>query len=85
VIGADDLPSLAGRVEIQTADGATLAGEIIPTDETYGWDWDGVLANVERMEPEMRVGRAALDELTDAVRRVTELESVAPLVRPTVG
>jgi hypothetical protein len=32
----------------------------------------------------MRVDRAALDELADAVRRVTELESVAPLLRPTV-
>jgi len=85
VLGDEALPPLAARVEIDLARGGTLAGELVPTAETYGWDWDGVLANVERMEPEMRVGRAALDELTDAVRRVTELESVAPLVRPTVG
>jgi 2-methylcitrate dehydratase PrpD len=85
VLGDEALPPLAARVEIDLAGGDTLAGELVPTAETYGWDWDGVLANVARMEPEMRVGRAALDELADAVRRVSELESVEPLVRPTVG
>jgi 2-methylcitrate dehydratase PrpD len=84
VIGADDLPSLAGRVEIQTTDGATLAGEIVPTDETYGWNWDGVLRNVARMEPEMAVDRDALDELAQVVRALSDLDSVAPLVAPTI-
>jgi 2-methylcitrate dehydratase PrpD len=85
VLGAEDLPSLAGRVEIETADGATLAGELVPTDETYGWNWDGVLRNVARMEPEMAVDREALDELAQAVRALSELDSVAPLVAPTIA
>jgi 2-methylcitrate dehydratase PrpD len=85
VLGADDLPSLAGRVEIETRAGATLAGELVPTAETYGWDWKGVLRNVERMQPEMAVDREALDELQQAVRELSELESVAPLVAPTIA
>jgi 2-methylcitrate dehydratase PrpD len=85
VLGADDLPALAGRVEIETGAGATLAGELVPTAETYGWDWNGVLRNVERMEPEMAVDREALDELQQAVRELSELDSVAPLVAPTIA
>jgi hypothetical protein len=84
VLAAEDMPALGGRVEIDTEDGRTLAGELRPTPETYGWDWDGVLENVRRMEPEMAVGRAQLDELEHAVRDVSELDSVAPLVRATV-
>lgn len=84
VLAAEDMPALGGRVEIDTEDGRTLAGELRPTPETYGWDWDGVLENVRRMEPEMAVGRAELDALEQAVRDVSELESVAPLVRATV-
>jgi 2-methylcitrate dehydratase PrpD len=85
VLGADDLPSLAGRVEIETSDGATVAGELVPTVETYGWDWKGVLRNVARMEPEMAVDREALDELQQVVRDLSELDSVAPLVAPTIA
>ena len=85
VLGADDLPSLAGRVEIETGAGATLAGELVPTAETYGWDWKGVLRNVERMEPEIAVDRAGLDRLEQAVASITELDSVEALVRGTVA
>jgi 2-methylcitrate dehydratase PrpD len=85
VLGDEDLPNLAGRVEIDLEDGRTVADELRPTLETYGWDWDGVLDNVRRMEPEMAVGRDALDALAAAVRDVSELDSVAPLVRATVG
>jgi hypothetical protein len=85
VLGADDLPALAGRLEIETGDGATLAGELVPTAETYGWDWEGVLRNVARMEPEMAVDRDALDELQQVVRELSELDSVAPVVAPTIA
>lgn len=44
-----------------------------------------MLRNVERMEPEMAVDREALDELQQAVRELSELESVAPLVAPTIA
>lgn len=84
VLGDDRLPSLSGRVEID-ARGRTLVGELIPDDATYGWDWEGVRANVLRMEPEIAAGREQLDELERAVRDVMALGSVAPLVRGTVA
>ena len=57
----------------------------MPTAETYGWDWDGVRANLARMEPEIAVDRAGLDRLEQAVAGITELDSVEPLVRGTVA
>jgi len=85
VLPDDRLPNLGARVELTTAQGQTLAGELVPTAETYGWDWDGVRANLARMEPEIAVGRAALDRLEQAVASIEELESVEPLVRGTVA
>ncbi|MCW2954957.1 MAG: MmgE/PrpD family protein [Conexibacter sp.] len=84
VLPDERLPSLGGRVELETAGGATLAGELIPDAGTYGWDWEGVRANVVRMEPEMAVSRAQLDRLEAAVRELAELDSVAPLLLETV-
>jgi 2-methylcitrate dehydratase PrpD len=84
VIGDDELPSLSGRVEVD-ARGTTFTGELVPDEATYGWDWEGVRANIARMEPEMAAGRAQLDELESTVRDVLALGSVAPLVRGTVA
>jgi 2-methylcitrate dehydratase PrpD len=85
VLGDERLPNLGARVEVTTAQGETLAGELVPTAETYGWDWDGVRANLARMEPEIAVGRAGLDRLEQAVASIEELDSVEPLVRGTVA
>src|SRR4051812_32491901 len=84
VLGDERLPNLGARVEV-TAQGETLAGELVPTAETYGWDWDGVCANLARMEPEIAVGRSGLDRLEQAVALIEELDSVEPLVRGTVA
>jgi 2-methylcitrate dehydratase PrpD len=84
VIGDDDLPSLAGRVEVDLPSG-TVSGELIPDEETYGWDWQGVLANVVRLEPEMRADRPRIDELQRAVAGVAELASVQPLLAGTLA
>ncbi|HEY4277407.1 MAG TPA: MmgE/PrpD family protein [Conexibacter sp.] len=87
VRGVDRIPALGARVEVEV-DGRggaqRLGGELIPDPSTYGWDWDGVLANVERMEPEIAVSRDQLDALAAAVRDVTALSSVDDLVRLTV-
>ena len=85
VLPKDRFPSLAGRVEVTMVDGQTHVGELLPTAETYGWDWAGVLENVRRMEPEIAVDRAALDALEQSVHDVYELDRVDPLVRAGVA
>jgi hypothetical protein len=62
-----------------------VAGALIPDASTYGWDWDGVRANAERMLPEMAVGRERLDGLAQAVRDVLDLPDVDVLVRGTLA
>ena len=84
VLPDEGLPNLAGRLAIDTADGRTLAGELVPDASTYGWDWDGVRANAERMLPEMAVGAERLADLTQAVREVFELATVERLVAGTL-
>jgi 2-methylcitrate dehydratase PrpD len=85
ILGDGELPSLAGRVEVDLASAGTISGELIPDEETYGWDWQGVLANVVRLEPEIPAGRERLDELERAIAGVAELPSVAPLVAGTLA
>ena len=85
VLPDERLPNLGARVEITTTQGETLTGELVPSAETYGWDWDGVRANLARMEPEIAVDRAGLDRLEQAVASITELDSVEALVRGTVA
>jgi 2-methylcitrate dehydratase PrpD len=85
VLPDEALPNLGARVEITTSAGQTYAGDLVPDASTYGWDWDGVVANIARMEPELAVGRPALDALIADVARLTELDSVGPLVRGTVA
>jgi 2-methylcitrate dehydratase PrpD len=83
VLGDGDLPPLAGRVEVDLPSG-TVSGELIPDEDTYGWDWEGVRRNVVRLEPEIPADRARLDELERAVATIAELPSVAPLVQGTL-
>lgn len=85
VLPDDRLPNLGARVEITTTQGETFTGELVPSAETYGWDWDGVRANLARMEPEIAVDRAGLDRLEQAVASITELDGVEALVRGTVA
>ena len=85
VLPDEGLPNLAGRLAIDTADGRTLAGELVPDASTYGWDWDGVRANAERMLPEMAVGAENLNELTAVVRGLLDLPGVRPLVAATLA
>ena len=79
------LPNLGGRVEVETTGGETLRAELVPDAATYGWDWDGVVANVARMEPEIAVGRDGLDALIADVANLTGLAGVRPLVDGTVA
>lgn len=85
VLPDDGLPSLGGRVELETSSGSTWVGELVPDASTYGWDWDGVLANIVRMEPEMALSREQLDALESAVAGLDSLPSVAALVGATVA
>ena len=84
VVADEGLPNLGARVEIDMSDGRTLSGELVPDASTYGWDWEGVRANAERMLPEMAVGAERLADLTQAVREVFELPTVERLVAGTL-
>jgi 2-methylcitrate dehydratase PrpD len=82
----DALPELATRVEIDRRDGTTLIRELIPNDATYGWDWDGTLANATTMlAPEIRGGQATLDAVAAVLSRIERLDDVGALVAATVG
>jgi 2-methylcitrate dehydratase PrpD len=85
IVGEDAIPNLGARVEISTADGRELSGELIPDDSTYGWDWPGVVANLYRMAPEIAVPKAGLDEIVSSVSRLTELPDITPVTRGTVA
>jgi 2-methylcitrate dehydratase PrpD len=85
VAGNDAIPNLGARLAVTTTDGTTLRGELIPNDATYGWDWDGVVANLHRMAPEIAVGADGLDRLVDLVRRLAQLSDVGELARATVA
>ncbi|QEC48106.1 MmgE/PrpD family protein [Baekduia soli] len=84
VLPDEGLPSLAGRVEVDL-DAGTVGGELVPDVYTYGWDWNGVVANIKRMEPEIALDRAQLDALEQAVHGLADLDSVSPIVRGTVA
>jgi 2-methylcitrate dehydratase PrpD len=85
VLGDDRIPNLGARLELTLTDGRKLSGELMPDDSTYGWDWDGVVANIVRMEPEIAISRQALDQLQDEVSRLTELADIRRLVSLTVA
>jgi hypothetical protein len=85
VVGEDGVPNLGTRVEVTTVDGRELTGELIPDDSTYGWDWDGVVANLYRMAPEIAVPRDGLDALVATVSRLTELPELTGLTAGTVA
>ncbi len=85
VLPDEGLPNLASRLEIETADGRTLSGRLVPDSATYGWDWGGVVSNAQGMLPEMAIDAEQLAQLTQSVRDLTELDSVTPLVAGTVA
>jgi 2-methylcitrate dehydratase PrpD len=85
VLADETVPNLGARVEVTTVSGASHSGTLVPDASTYGWDWDGVRANLARMEPEIAVDRAGLDRLEHSVRALLELAGVGPLVRGTVA
>jgi hypothetical protein len=84
VLADERLPELAARIELTTTTGARHVRELIPDDTTYGWDWDGVLANSRRLHAEMEISSAAFERLGETIRALTELDSVEPLVRVSV-
>jgi len=84
VVPDEGLPNQGGRVAIETTDGRTVEGAVIPEASTYGWDWDGTVANAKRMLPEMAVDAAKLDAQIEAITGVFELPSVKPLVQNTL-
>ncbi|MCW3010952.1 MAG: MmgE/PrpD family protein, partial [Solirubrobacterales bacterium] len=85
VVGAARLPNRGARGAITTSAGAVHAGSLVPSAETYGWNWDGILANIVRMEPELAVSREQLDRLEEAVCALVDLPDVHPLLQGTVA
>jgi hypothetical protein len=84
VAGDDAIPNLGARLQLTTDDGQTFNGELIPDASTYGWDWDGVVSNIERMAPEMALDAEGRDRLVSIVSGLDELTDVGSLVRATV-
>src|SRR5262249_55413050 len=84
VRGEERIPPMGGRVEVALKSGERYGGELLPDPSTYGWDWSGVLANIERMAPEMAVSAAQRAALVAVVRDVTKLETVTPIVSETI-
>jgi 2-methylcitrate dehydratase PrpD len=84
VLGDEELPTLAARIELTTTSGETYVRELVPDAGTYGWDWDGVRANSRRLLEEMAIDEAAFEVLCASLRDLTELDSVAPLVRASL-
>jgi 2-methylcitrate dehydratase PrpD len=85
VVGDATVPNLGARVQITTTDGRELSGELVPDESTYGWDWDGVVANLKRMAPEIAVDDAGLDRLVELVAGLADLSDVGVLTTATIA
>jgi len=85
VLADERLPTLAARIELTTTTGARHVRELIPDSDTYGWDWDGVLANSRRLHEEMEISAGAFEWLGESIRGLTELDTVEPLLRVSVA
>ena len=85
VIPDPGIPSLGGRIGVDLAAGGTLQAELVPVPSTYGWDWDGVVANAIRMGPEMAIGPERLTSLIDAIATLESTADVGALVRKTAA
>ena len=59
--------------------------ELVPDGGTFGWDWAGVVANVERLREEMVAGGPAVPALKAALREFEQLESVGPVMTAMGG
>lgn len=85
VIADEDIPSLGGRLTIELAGGERIEGELLPDASTYGWDWDGVVENALRMQPEMAIGRDQLATVIEKITTLARAEDVIGLVDSTVA
>jgi 2-methylcitrate dehydratase PrpD len=85
VIADPAVPQLGGRVRVRLADQRELAGELIPDASTYGWDWDGVVANAERMLPEMAIGAEQLASVIAAIAALPDGADAGEIARRTVS
>ena len=85
VLPDDRLPVLSARIELRTTDGRDLSLEHIPDDATFGWDWAGISANVDRLCAEMEHGGRTIPALKAALRSLEQLETVEPLLQATVS
>jgi 2-methylcitrate dehydratase PrpD len=85
VIGDPSVANLAARLELTLSDGRELSGSLVPDESTYGWAWEGVIANLKRMAPEIAVDAAGLDRVVDLVAGLTELTDVGELAAATVA
>jgi 2-methylcitrate dehydratase PrpD len=85
VLPDERLPTLAARIELTTTTGERHVRELVPDARTYGWEWDGVYANSRRLLSEMAIGESNFEDLAGSIRDLTELGSVAPLMRATVA
>lgn len=80
VLPDDALPLLATRLEIDTVDGRAIVREVIPDDATFGWTWDGVVANTKVLAAEMQDGEKTLPLLVARVSEIATVPSLGPLV-----
>jgi 2-methylcitrate dehydratase PrpD len=85
VLADERLPPLASRIELTTTTGDRYVRELIPDDTTYGWDWDGVLANSRRLHDEMEISAAAFEDMAETIRALPELDSFESLLRMSVA
>jgi hypothetical protein len=85
VIGDPSVPNLGARLELTLSDGRSLSGSLVPDASTYGWGWEGVVANLKRMAPEIAVSAEGLDRLVDLVAGLIELADVGELTAATVA
>lgn len=85
VIADERVPQLGGRVQLSLAGDRELRGELVPDDSTYGWDWDGVVANAERMVPEMAIDDDRLARVVETIAALPDGADAAQVVTSTVS
>ena len=83
VIADRSVPQLGGRVQIQLSGDRELSGELIPDAGTYGWDWDGVVANAHAMLPEMAIDGPRLEAVIDTIAALPGGADAGAVVRST--
>jgi 2-methylcitrate dehydratase PrpD len=74
VVPHADLPPLAARLEVETADGRVQREELFPDEKTFGSGWEDAVAAAERMRPEMGPRACRLDSLREAIEELDDLD-----------